>query len=114
MEFRRVKKDDVLVYYVKGYLTDDSNAYDFIRDMRKMINEEEGKFVVDLSGVDLMISSGIGILATIVTSAKRAEPDLRFAAIPHKVQQTMTIVGLMHAIEAYPSIDEAIAAFSEE
>jgi anti-anti-sigma factor len=114
MEFRSSRKHGVLIYHIKGYLTDDAHSYELVRHVRQRIAAENKKIIVDLSGVDLINSSGIGVIATIITSSKNAEVDLLFAAIPRNVEQIMAIVGLTHVMKTFPTLDEALAAFPED
>ena len=114
MEFRSSRKHGILIYHIKGYMKDDANAYELVRLVRQRIAAENKKIVIDLSGVDLINSSGIGIIASIITSCKKADVDLLFAGIPRKVEQIMAIVGLTHVMKAFPTLDDALATFPED
>ena len=114
MEFRSSRHHGVLVYAISGYLKDDAKAYEFVSHIRERIAAGNKKIVIDLGGVQPIDSSGIGILATAVTSASEAEVTLHFASIPPKVEQILTIVGLMQVLKTHPTLEAALESLTEE
>ena len=113
MEFRSSRHHKILVYSLSGYVKDDANGYRFVRHARQRIASGNRKIVIDLGEVEVIDSSGIGILATVLTSANKANATLLFTNIPEKVEQILSIVGLMQVLDVHPSLPDALASLAE-
>jgi len=94
---------------LSGHLTGHADSYEFLEDARERIAAGASKLVVDLSGIERVNSSGIGVLAGLISSAANAGASLRFAGIPEKVWNIMTIVGLTRVVKNHASVEEATA-----
>lgn len=104
------EKDDVLYFELEGFLTGHADSYEFLEAAREKIAAGARKIVVDLAGVEKVNSSGIGVLAAVISSSTNAEAVLRFARVPDKVWNIMAIVGLTRVIENHGTVEEAVAS----
>ncbi|HOT45692.1 MAG TPA: STAS domain-containing protein [Spirochaetota bacterium] len=66
------------------------------------------KLVVDLSGVYMITSSGIGIFFNI---SHILESQLRFAAANTDVKKVLELTKVTSIIELFQTVDEAVASF---
>lgn len=110
LEFEaRQQGDDTWIYALSGNLYGSPEGYGFQEDVRKRVAGGARKVVVDLSSVERIDSSGIGILVTIMWSTSQAGGGLVLAALPGKVEQVLSIAMLLDHIDHAPSVDEALA-----
>jgi anti-sigma B factor antagonist len=79
--------------------------------LHDLIAEKKLKVVVDLSDVDWMNSTGLGILISGLTTLRNNQGDLKLASVTDKIQSLLTITKLITVFEAYDSVDEAITSF---
>ena len=109
VRYEVTEKDDILIFELSGYLTGHADTYEFLEDARERIAAGARKIVVNLAGIEKVNSSGIGVLAAVISSATNAEASLRFANIPGSVWKIMAIVGLSRVVTNHPSTEEAVA-----
>lgn len=67
--------------------------------------------VVDLSNVELMNSSGLGMLVSGLTSMRKYGGTLKLAIVPNKIEHLLKITRLDTVFELYLSVEKAISSF---
>ena len=77
---------------------------DLIRDNKK-------KVVFDLSGLDHMDSSGIGIIVMCCARMKEAGGELRLASLQPRIAELMKVTRLDQIMRFYPTAAAAIEGF---
>jgi anti-sigma B factor antagonist len=65
-----------------------------------------------MQSVDLINSSGLGILIGNLTNVKNNGGDLRLARASDKVKQILQITKLITVFKLYSTVDEAVNSFS--
>lgn len=76
--------------------------------------EQGGRWVVvNLGNVELMNSSGLGMLVSNMTSMRKFNGAVKLAAIPEKVSGLLRITRLDTVFECYATIEEAVQSCSE-
>lgn len=84
-------------------------------NIHQMIHEElesgNDKFVLDMSDVSLINSSGIGILIGSLTAARNQGGDLRLAAASTKVSDVLRMMKLDQVFQMYETIESAKLSF---
>ena len=73
-----------------------------------------GKLVLDLGGVSLIDSAGIGELVLLYTLAQAKNADLKYANPTPFVRRLFDITHLDSLLEIHPNLDEALAAAQME
>jgi anti-sigma B factor antagonist len=110
LEFSANRRDDLTwIYTVSGHLYGLNNGYTFQDDVRERVSAGARKVVVDLSEVERIDSSGIGILASLMFSASQAGGGLVLAALPKRIEQLLSMAMLLDHIDHADSVDEALA-----
>ncbi len=66
--------------------------------------------VFDLSLVDVMNSSGLGMLVRSLTTLKTTNTTLRLAAVPDRVMALLTMTHLTMVFEIHPTVESAVSA----
>jgi anti-sigma B factor antagonist len=72
------------------------------------------RMVVDLAGVEMVDSAGLGELVLLHMWAEAAEYTLKFASPRKSVRQRLELTNLVSVFDAYPSVADAIASIYQE
>lgn len=106
------ERDGVAVLTLSGDAMggpDGSALHEALRSLRA---DGTRNAVVDLSGVERMNSSGLGMLIGALTIVRNADGDLRLANVHARVTQLLTVTKLLGVFSIHDSVDEAVAAFA--
>lgn len=69
--------------------------------------------VIDLSGVDWVNSTGLGILIAGLSTMKSNNGRLKLANVTEKIKSLLTITKLVTVFESHETVEEAVAAFDK-
>ena len=79
----------------------------------EFIEQDKKRFVVDLSEVEWMNSTGLGILISGYTTLRNNNGKLKLANVTEKIKSLLVITKLDPVFESYDSIADAIQSFNE-
>jgi anti-sigma B factor antagonist len=79
--------------------------------INRLIDEKKTKIIIDLKNVELMNSSGLGILIGAVTLLKNNKGGLRLIQVPDKVLALLKSTKLNSVFQICPTFEEAAASF---
>lgn len=68
--------------------------------------------VLDLSQIEFLDSSGLGLLVRLLNRTRAASGDLKLCAVSGKVATVLHATRLANVFDAAANVDEAVAAFS--
>jgi anti-sigma B factor antagonist len=77
-----------------------------------LMNEGETRFVINLTEVPMIDSSGIGVLVRTLTQAKQHGGALKLVNPSKFALQTLKIVGLLSLFELFDDETQAIQSFN--
>ncbi len=101
----------VVVIKMDGSMLGGPEASELNSTLHKLLDGKKKKVIVDLSGVSLMNSSGLGMLIGGVTTMRNAGGDLKIAAATEKVRQVFKITKISNVIELHDSVNTAVGSF---
>jgi anti-sigma B factor antagonist len=104
--------DGVVVLEPKGKIMGGPDAtmlHDMLHDF---IAQNKRKVVIDLSKVEWMNSTGLGILISGLTTLRNNGGELKLAGITEKIESLLTITKLITVFENYDSVEEAAKSFA--
>ncbi|MFH1861567.1 MAG: STAS domain-containing protein [bacterium] len=113
MKLKTQTHGNVVVLEVKGKVMGGPDATLFADTLKAEIGKGFKSFIFDLSGVDWMNSSGLGILIAGFTTIKNAGGDLKLARVTEKIQSLFMITKLVTIFESFETVEEAIQAFQQ-
>jgi len=102
---------DVVVLEPKGKIMGGPDAtllHDMLHDY---IDQNKKKVVIDLSKVEWMNSTGLGILISGLTTMRNNGGELKLAGITEKIESLLTITKLITVFDSYDNVDLAIESF---
>lgn len=115
MKFETSRRKGVLVIKLSGNLRGHPDCYHFLDKAREKIeNQSTTKVVIDLGGVEKIDSAGVGVLASIVTSANNSGASLVFSSIPKRAEKMIVLVGLMRVLDVEPTLDVAVQSLADQ
>jgi len=103
------EENGVWIFELSGFLTGHADSYEFLEAVRGKIAEGSERIVVNLSGIDKINSSGIGVIAAVLSAASNAGTSLRFACVSENIREVLGVVGIGRLMKTHASVGEAIA-----
>jgi anti-sigma B factor antagonist len=103
--------DDVLILEPKGKIMGGPDATLLHDKLHEFIDQNKKKVVIDLSKVEWMNSTGLGILISGLTTMKNNGGELKLAGVTEKIESLLTITKLITVFDNYDNVDQAIKSF---
>lgn len=103
---------NITVIELKGDVLGGPDATVLTSRLRELVNEGKKDIVLDLRDVEYMNSSGLGMMTTALTTVKKAGGALKLANPAERIRSLLVITKLVSLFDAYDSVDDAIASFS--
>ena len=103
---------EVSVLKVSGYL-DTTTAGELENALYSLLEKDQYKIVVDLSGVNYISSAGWGIFIGEIKDIRNHGGDLKLAGMVGDVHEVFQLLEFHSILEAYISSKEAAEAFGE-
>jgi len=79
--------------------------------LHEIIEAGKKQVVIDLSQVDWMNSTGLGILISTLTTLRNNDGELKLANVTEKIQSLLVITKLAPVFDSFDTIDDAVKAF---
>jgi anti-sigma B factor antagonist len=104
---------EVVVLEPKGKIMGGPDASLLHDKLYEYIDKDRKRVVVDLSGVEWMNSTGLGILISGYTTLRNSGGELKLANVTDKIQSLLVITKLVTVFESHDSVEDAIASFDK-
>ena len=91
-----------------GDLIDREQAKDLSADVDKLIAEEKSKFVFDFSKLKYINSSGLGVIITLLSRARKNGGEIVICCVNKKVQELLLITKLNTVFAVTKNAERAI------
>ncbi len=105
------EQDGIVILEPDGKIMGGPDATLLHDKLYEVIQQGKSKVVVDLSSVDWMNSTGLGILIQGYTTLKNNGGQLKLAQTTEKIKSLLTITKLASVFESFDTIDEAVDSF---
>jgi anti-sigma B factor antagonist len=103
---------EVVILEPKGKIMGGPESTVLHDKLHELINQGKKKVVIDLSKVDWMNSTGLGILISGLTTMRNNGGELKLSNVTEKIQSLLTITKLITIFETFDSVDQAVQSFS--
>ncbi len=111
MKLSDYEKDGVAVLEPKGKIMGGPDATLLHEKLHELVEQSKKRVIIDLSKVEWMNSTGLGILISSLTTMRNNGGELKLANVTDKIQSLLTITKLVTVFEAFDSVDDAIKSF---
>ena len=109
-EFTEEPLDDgVRVFHLHGRLSVGRPCFEFQEQVCDRIKGDVRGVVIDLAGLEFLDSCGIGILAAIVASSRKAGHPVVLAAAPAPVKRLLDVIWFLKIVDHVPTVEEGVA-----
>jgi len=105
------EQNNVVILEPKGKIMGGPDASLLHDKLYECIEKDRKQIVIDLSGVDWMNSTGLGILISSYTTLRNHNGELKLANVTDKIKSLLTITKLVSVFESFDSVDEAVNSF---
>jgi len=112
MKLTTREEHGVVILEPKGKIMGGPDATVLHDQLHDLINQNKKKVVIDLSKVEWMNSTGLGILISGLTTLRNNGGELKLACVTDKIQSLLTITKLITVFENFDSVEEAVKSFS--
>lgn len=109
MNFIIEKYKNVQLLNLSGSLLAEVQSKDILDSVSELIQQGEANIVVDLKELKFINSSGLGMMLTILTKARKSGGDVVLANVPEQVNNLLVITKLTHIFKTALSVDEAVS-----
>lgn len=110
MKSSTTQQGNVTVITLEGNLMGGPDASTLNSTLHQLLGEGTRRVVLDLSGVQFINSSGLGLLIGGVNAMRSAGGSLKVAGASEKVRTLIKITKLEQIFELYSTVAEAVAA----
>ena len=112
MEMIEHIENGIVVLELSGKIMGGPDAATLNEKLHDLVESGNTHVVADLSNVNWMNSSGLGILINALTTIRNAGGDLKLASVTEKIKSLLKITKLLTVFNTYDSTDDAINSFS--
>lgn len=111
MKLTDYEKDGVNVLEPKGKIMGGPDATILHEKLYELIEQDKKKVVINLSKVEWMNSTGLGILISGLTTLRNNGGELKLANVTEKIQSLLVITKLVTVFEAFDTVEDAVNSF---
>jgi len=111
MKLKIQEKYNSVVLELSGKLMGGPFMQEMNETLHKLIDEGKKNIVVDMSGVSLVTSSGIGIMISSYTTMKNVGGSIKFCQFSDKVHGVLSITKLDSVFDYFETVDEALKSY---
>ncbi len=113
MKFKTSQQAGIPVVAIEGNLMGGPDASTLNDKLVELTDAQKKNVVVDLSGVDIMNSSGLGMLIKGASTMKNAGGGLKIAKASEKILELIKITKLTGILPTYNTVAEAASSFKK-
>lgn len=112
MKLKVVEKYEAIVIEIKGNVLGGPEASEFSETLKKLLGEGKKNIILDLSEVQFMNSSGLGMMISGLTTVRNGGGMMKLANVTDKIHSLLMITKLITIFECFDSVDEALKSFA--
>jgi anti-sigma B factor antagonist len=109
LELETRKIEDVTVLFCRGRFTYREEAAAFSQEIAGLLQMRQ--VVVELSGLEVIDSAGLGELVVVHMWAKACGCTLKLAGASPRIRQLFELTNLLSIFDLHPTLDEALLSF---
>ena len=109
---RTDRDHDVTIVELEGKLTIGQGDVQLREEIKQVLDNGAKKILINLLGVKMMDSSGLGELVGVRSSAEKAGATVKLLLLEGKAQRALEMTRLIGIFETYDNENDALASFS--
>jgi anti-sigma B factor antagonist len=112
LTFQKEHRGSVTILTLKGNL-DAITVPELKPEIDSIVAEKRTACVVDLAGLTLIDSSGVGAIVSLFKRVRALGGDVKVSGVTAQPKEIFRLLRLDRALDIHPSTEEAIAKFSK-
>ena len=108
---RRDREEGVTIVDLEGKLTIGEGDVQLREEIRELLEDGKKKILINMQGVKMMDSSGLGELVRTRESAQNADATIKLLHVEDKVQEVLEMTRLIGIFETFDDEIDAVASF---
>ncbi len=113
MKFKTSQQGGVTVIAIEGNLMGGPDASTLNDKLVELIESKKKHVVIDLGSVDIINSSGLGMLIKGASTMKSASGGLKIAKASDKILELIKVTKLTGILETHKTVADAAASFKK-
>jgi anti-sigma B factor antagonist len=102
---------DITVLEMAGRIIMGNNSRDVEIKLAQVLNDHSKKIILDLAGITMLDSTGVGILVLGEAKVKKEGGELRIAGPKGVVAEILKMTSVDKLVQVFPTVEEAAANF---
>ncbi len=111
MEFQEEENYGIIIFHLNGKMLGGADANLLNERIHQFLDENKTRFILDMANVNVMTSSGLGIIISALTAARNQMGDIKLANLPEKIRHILDITKLDRVFEIYDTVESAQKSF---
>ncbi len=111
MEFQEEEDYGIIIFHLKGKMLGGADANLLNERIHQLLDEGKTRFILDMENVNMMTSSGLGVIISALTAVRNQMGDIKLANLPEKIQHILNITKLDRVFEYYNMVESAKKSF---
>lgn len=107
MEISRIIEDDISILSLSGNLLGEKDSTPIVESVSVSLSHNSNRFIVDLSNLKYINSTGLSVLITILTKSRNAGGEMILVNLPDQLLNLLQITKLTEVFPQAASIEEA-------
>ncbi len=108
---RRDREEGVTIVDLVGKLTIGEGDVQLREEIKELLDDGKKKILINMQGVKMMDSSGLGELVRTRASAQAAEATIKLLHVEDKVQEVLEMTRLIGVFDTFDDEIDAVASF---
>lgn len=114
MSFNISERYNCIIIEFNGNVMGGPDTVSLNEKLHELIDEGKKNIVVDLSRVEIMNSSGLGMLIGALTTMRNSGGDLRIANPSPKIEELLSMTQLDTVFQNFDSTDKAVESYETQ
>ena len=113
-EYQYDKLNDISLFTLKGDLIEKGQALQMLYEVDRFIEKRDTKFILNLSDLRYMNSTGLNILINVLTKSRKAGGDVAIFGLTSKVNELLSITKLNTIFNIADSLEGAVKKLTND
>ncbi len=111
MTIKEEIKDDIAILTLTGDLMDGPEVSPFHAHIKKLVDSNINRVIVDFSAIRWFGSAMLGVLTASLATVREAGGDLYLVGITKRIESIFMVTSLASAFQTYRTVNRALVHF---
>ncbi|MFO7652349.1 MAG: STAS domain-containing protein [Candidatus Krumholzibacteriia bacterium] len=114
MKITRKPEGDIMVLHLSGKIMGGPDHERFHAEVKSLVAEGYVDILLNMSKVNWINSTGLGILVTAYHTVKKNDGRLKICSVSERIDNILNVTQLKLVFETHESCEEALASFEQD